>query len=251
MQELARKGTLQKAMRGYILWLLKQADGMPERLHGLFLKYREDIRRDSSGQHDRAPETVACILIGYTMMLNYMRDLGVISGDEAVKMLVHARGKLMESSRKQARDMESEKPTRIFLDGLAELMNSKQVAVKDLTSVDAKDPPPTERMIGYMDAEYYYLLPNVAFGAVQKLCREQGTEFPVSLKALFKHLRTDGVLQGIAQDGAGNGTKQKRINGKVMRLLWIPAGELNGPKAEVQQMDMTQVGNDVLPEEFR
>ncbi len=251
MQELARKGTLQKAMRGYILWLLKQADGMPERLHGLFLKYREDIRRDSSGQHDRAPETVACILIGYTMMLNYMRDLGVISGDEAVKMLVHARGKLMESSRKQARDMESEKPTRIFLDGLAELMNSKQVAVKDLTSVDAKDPPPTERMIGYMDAEYYYLLPNVAFGAVQKLCREQGTEFPVSLKALFKHLRTDGVLQGIAQDGAGNGTKQKRINGKVMRLLWIPAGELNGPKVEIEQTKMTEVSGEELPEEWK
>ena len=249
LQEKARKGTLQKAMRGYILWLLKQADGMPEKLHQLFLSLREDIHKDSAGQHDRAPETVACILIGYFLMLRYMEDLGVLSAEEGRKMLVHARRKLMDASKKQTRDMESEKPTRIFLDSLSELLNSKQVALKDLTMEDAKDPPPTERMIGYMDAEYYYLLPNVAFGAVSKLCREQGTEFPVSLKALFKHLRTDGILTSRSEGDAQ--TKTKRIGGKVMRLLWIPAGEINGPKAEVEQTRMTEVSGEELPEEWK
>ena len=240
LQEKARKGWLQKAMRGYILWLLKQADGMPERLHDLFLQFREDIHLDSQGSHDRAPETVACILIGYQMMLNYMRDIGVMDTAEAAKMLFHARGKLIEESRKQTKDMESEKPTRIFLDSLGELLNSKQAALKDLTIPDAKDPPPTERMIGYMDAEYCYLLPGVAFGAVQRLCREQGQEFPVSLKALYKHLRTDGILPGMA-DGAT--TRLKWVDGKAVRLLWIPAGELNGPKAEAKQtaMNLTPV----------
>ena len=249
LQEKARKGTLQKAMRGYILWLLKQADGMPEKLHQLFLGLREDIHKDSAGQHDRAPETVACILIGYFLMLRYMEDLGVLSAEEGRKMLVHARRKLTDASKKQTRDMESEKPTRIFLDSLSELLNSKQVALKDLTMEDAKDPPPTERMIGYMDAEYYYLLPNVAFGAVSKLCREQGTEFPVSLKALFKHLRTDGILTSRSEGDAQ--TKTKRIGGKVMRLLWIPAGEINGPKAEVEQTRMTEVSGEELPEEWK
>ena len=247
MQELARKGYLQRAMRGYILWLLKQADGMPERLHSLFLQYREDIHKDSAGQHDRAPETVACILIGYALMLNYFRDLGLFDTETAGKMLTHARARLLDTSRKQARDMESEKPTRIFLDSLAELLSSKQAALKDLTMEDAKDPPPTERMIGYMDADYYYLLPNVAFGAVQKLCREQGQEFPVSLKALYKHLRTDGILTG-AKD---NPVHVKRIGEKTVRLLWIPSRELNGPKVEVQQVSMTEVSSEELPEEWR
>ena len=240
LQELARKGWLQRAMRGYINWLLRQTEGMPDRLHDLFLQFREDIHRDSSGSHDRAPETVACILIGYQMMLNYMRDAGVFDTETAAKMLVHARGKLIEASRKQTKDMESEKPTRIFLDSLGELLNSKQAALKDLTIPDAKDPPPTERMIGYMDAEYYYLLPGVAFGSVQRLCREQGQEFPVSLKALYKHLRTDGILPGMA-DGAT--TRLKWVDGKAVRLLWIPAGELNGPKAEAKQtaMNLTPV----------
>ena len=99
MQELARKGTLQRAMRGYILWLLKQADGMPQRLHDLFLQYREEIHKRSAGQHDRAPETVACILIGYAMMLNYFRDLGLFDTKKAADMLAYAQKKLMEASR--------------------------------------------------------------------------------------------------------------------------------------------------------
>ena len=246
MQELARQGHLQRAMRGYISWLLQQADGMPERLHDLFLQFREDIHKDSRGAHDRAPETVACLLIGYQMMLNYMRDVGVFDTATAARMLAQARRTLMEASGKQSRDMESEKPTRIFLDSLAELLNSKQVALKDLTNPEAKDPPPTERMIGYMDGENYYLLPNVAFGAVQRLCREQGQEFPVSLKALYKHLRTDGVLPG-----GDKATRTKWIDNKNMRLLWIPQEELNGPKSEQHQMKMTQVGSEILPEEFR
>ena len=250
LQELARKGWLQRAMRGYIQWLLQQTDGMPDRLHNLFLKFREDIHRDSQGSHDRAPETVACILIGYQMMLNYMRDVGVFDTETAAKMLAHARRKLVDASRKQTTDMESEKPTRIFLDGLGELLNSRQVALKDLTVPDAKDPPPTERMIGYMDGDYYYLLPGVAFGAVQRLCREQGQEFPVSLKALFKHLKTDGILKNHGGEGERS-TRPKWVDGKLVRLLWIPAGELNGPKAEAQQVRMTEVGNDVLPDEFK
>jgi len=251
MQELARGGYLQKAMRGYILWLLKQADGMPERLHDMFLKFREDIRRDSSGQHDRAPETVACILIGYSLMLNYMRDLGIFDNDTAGRLLLEARRKLMESSRKQARDMESEKPTRIFLDTLSELLSSRRVALKDLTlGPDVKQTfGPSEKMIGYMDSEYYYLLPNVSFGEVAKLCREQGQEFPVSLKALYKHLRTDGILKGISKEE--NPTRQKWIDGKNIRLLWIPASEMRGgpkPGAEQQMMD---VSGEELPEEWK
>ena len=252
LQENARQGWLQKAMRGYILWILKQADEMPERLHELFLKFREDIHKDSSGSHDRAPETVACILIGYQMMLNYMRDLGVFDTETAAKMLKHARRTLVDASRKQTADLQSEKPTRIFLDNLAELLSSKQVALKDLTNFEAKDPPPNEKMIGYMDGEYYYLLPNVAFGAVQKLCREQGQEFPVSLKALYKHLRTDGVLKVRTQQD-GNMTISKRIGNKTERVLWIPVSELNGPPAEAQQqrMEFTPVDDVDLPDEFK
>ena len=249
MQELARKGVLQRSMRGYIQWLAGRADSLPEQLHDLFLGLREHIRTEAGGAHDRAPEAVACILMGYMMMLKYMEDLGTITAQEGARMLQAAERELMDASRAQTKDMESEKPTRIFLDALAELLNSKQAALKDMTAAEPKDPPPTERMIGYMDARNYYLLPNVAFAAVSKLCREQGIEFPVSLKALYKHLRTDGILRGIGKDE--NPAKMKRIGDKTARVLTIPAELLDGPAAEAIQTEMTVVSSDVLPEEFK
>jgi len=90
----------------------------------------------------------------------------------------------------------------------------------------------------------------VAFGAVQKLCREQGQEFPVSLKALYKHLRTDGILKVRTQQD-GNMTMMKRIGNKTERVMWIPVSELSGPQAEAQQMKMTEVSSAEIPEEWK
>lgn len=249
MQERARQGYLQKAMRGYIVWLQKQADQMPGRLHDMFIQYREEIHKDSKGQHDRAPEAVACILIGYTMMLNYFRDVGLFDTDACASLLIHARQTLTDASRKQARDMENEKPTRIFLDSMTELLASKTVALKDITAGNGEAAPSVPKdMVGYMDQEFYYLLPNVAFSAVAKLCREQGVEFPVSLKALYKHLRTDGILKGL-QSG-DNPTRNKWIDGRAVRLLWVPREAMDGPKAMAEQVKMgfVEVSPDDLPD---
>ena len=77
---------------------------------------------------------------------------------------------------------------------------------------------------------------------MQKRCREQGGEFPVSLKALYRHLRTDGVL---AWTGDGeNPTRNKWLDGRAVRLLWIPREKMDGPRAsqEQQRMDLESKG---------
>ena len=249
MQELARKGYLQRAMRGYILWLSEQTAELPERLHDLFIRYRERVRKEGGAQHDRAPETIACILIGYTMMANYFRDVGLIDTEEAARMTVAAMRRLMDAASAQAKSMESEKPTRIFLEMTGEMLSSHAAMLKDLTAEKPRDPFPNEHMIGYMDRNYYYLLPNAAFGMVSRMCREQGVEFPVSLKALYKHLKTDGVLQ-ISGD-SNSVAKAMRIDGRVQRVLAIPQREMDGPAPENRQQEMTEVDGGGLPEEWK
>lgn len=239
-QEKARQGWLARAMRGYIGWLLKRTDRLADELHETFLRYRDSCRSEG-GSHDRAPEATACILLGFNMMLRYMRSIGALTAEDCVVLAVEAKKELMEASRKQSRDMESEKPTRIFLDAVTELLSSKQAALVDLTlPPDQKQTfLSTERMIGYMDGEFYYLMPNVTFAQVSRLCREQGQEFPVSLKALYKHLRTDGILQGIGKEE--NPTRVKWIDGKAVRLLWIPSGKMSGPKVDQEQLSMDKM----------
>ena len=142
MQELARKGYLQRAMRGYILWLSEQTAELPERLHDLFIRYRERVRKEGGAQHDRAPETIACILIGYTMMANYFRDVGLIDTEEAARMTVAAMRRLMDAASAQAKSMESEKPTRIFLEMTGEMLSSHAAMLKDLTAEKPREPFP-------------------------------------------------------------------------------------------------------------
>ena len=87
---------------------------------------------------------------------------------------------------------------------------------------------------------------------MSRLCREQGIEFPVSLKALYKHLRTDGVLKCF-MDGGDTPTRNKWIDGRSVRLLWIPRAAMDGPKPTVkqEQMDFTQVDDADLPEQWK
>ena len=253
LQEAARNGYLQKAMLGYIKWLQQQTDGLPERLREMFLRFRQ-MCIDMGGMEGRAPETVACILIGYAMMLDYFRSVGLFDAETAKIMLQDAHRVLMKSSRAQSADMESEKPTRIFLDSMSELLASRSVVLKDLTTGEELKRKPGEDMAGYFDNDYYYLLPKVAFGCVSRLCREQGIEFPVSLKALYKHLRTDGVLRGLPAD-SDSPTRNKWIGseGRAYRLLWVPRIAMDGPKGGTEQMkmDYMEVSNADVPEEWK
>ena len=250
LQEDARAGYLQKAMRGYITWLAKQTDSLPGKLQKLFIMYREDIRQASDGAHDRAPEAVACIMMGYQMMLQYFRDIGAVDSDTALAMIMDAKKTLTETSQRQTQSMEAEKPTRIFLDMLSELMASKEVYTEDLHP-DPDNPqeiPPAADLVGYEDQNYYYFLPNVVHAKVCTLCRQQGVEFPVSFKALGKHLKTDGVLQ--MTTGNASTTKGKFVHGKLVRLLWIPRDALGTPDTGTRQiqMEFSEVGADGLPD---
>ena len=239
LQEDARNGVLQRAMRGYIQWLARQADKMPERLHDLFLQFRDMARERAKGSgHDRAPEAVACILLGYQCMLNYMRDQEVITTQDAQEMLVHGLKVLTEISDNQSAAMEEEKPTQVFLDTIGEAISSGRAWAKDLQDPTEKAPPPAVRMIGYRDASYYYLIPRTVYGFVAQVCRESGTEFPLTRSALYKQLRADGIAEGMTKESI---TRPKYIDGKSERLLWIPRERISGKKdgGEQTKMDMS------------
>ena len=244
LQEAAREGYLQRAMRGYITWLSRQTDRLADDLHEMYIKYRETVRTMTEGAHDRAPETVTCLLMGYQMMLLYFRDIGVIDQDTAKDMGRQAIHTLVEATRRQARETRAQKPSVIFTVSLAELLASGDAGVVDLMSPAGEKAIPPDHMIGYMDQQYYYFLPSVAFSAVSELCRKQETRFPVTLKGLYKHLKEDGVCgDAVSADAI---TRNKRINGRAMRLLWIPRHIIDGGHPPRQQT-FTEVEDDTDP----
>ena len=245
-QEKARRGYLQRAMRGYITWLINQADRLPDGLHKMFLTYRETARKLCAGSHDRAPAAVACLMVGYVMMLRFFRDADVIDDGTVRAMAEAALRELTTSTRKQAKAAESDRPARMFIDAVREMLTSKRIYCRDLIAVDVKEPPPTVKMVGWMDQEYYYFLPELIYTEVVKVQREQGTEFPVSRKALYKQLVADGYTarSGMADDV----TRGKRLDGRTVRVLWIPRTKIDGvPDGEQVAMEIPKTEAD-LPE---
>ena len=64
---------------------------------------------------------------------------------------------------------------------------------------------------------------------------------------LHKQLAEDGMLQG---DSAGKRTRVKVVDGKGVRMLWIPRTAIDGPSpANVQQkMELQRGGSDGFAE---
>ena len=152
--------------------------------------------------------------------------------------------------------MESEKPSRIFTDTVSELIATGRVWIKDLVITDPngkKNAYPADNMIGYRDNEYFYLLPNMAYKEVSRVCREEGHEFPVSLRGLYKHLIAEGIVEGVRSGESA--AKVKWVDGRGIRVLSIPAKIINGDDKDgktekVEQLNFTRV-NEELPEEFK
>lgn len=80
-------------------------------------------------------------------------------------------------------------------------------------------------------------MPEQIHGAVCRFYTDQNRVFPLSKHALFKIMREDGIIEQWDVK-AGKSTKQKVINGKNARYLWIPRWRLDGGSAPVKQERM-------------
>ena len=220
--------------------------------------------KQTAGQHGRTAEAIAHMMVGYQCMLRYMRDVKAITTEQAVEMLGEAWEIATQNSKRQSDDMKEDRPSKIFLGTISELLTSKAASVRDLTAPvgeGGSSGGSGRDMIGYMDADFYYLMPQVAYRVVAKLCNDQGQAFPLTAKMLYKQMREDGVLTAETTTGT-SATRPKWIDGKCQRLLWVPRIHIDGPKTAVEQLRMplasvpgadgfVEVGDAELPEEFR
>lgn len=241
MQERARAGVLQKAMNGYIRWLAKQADQLPDMLHEEFLKLRQQAKELSADQHGRTAEAVAHVMLGYTSMLRYLRDVGTITTEQAQAETLAAWTVITESSKRQNEEARENRPSKIFLQSIGELLTSKVAGVRDLNE-NATQGSGARDMIGYKDNDYYYLLPEMAYRVVAKLYNDQGVAFPLQRLMLYKQMREDGLL---TPDNAGNPTRGKCVDGQTQRVLWVPRVNIDGkPKQEDKQLRIDDIPTD-------
>lgn len=247
----ARRGELRAAMRSYIEWLLPQADNLGRETAELFEAYRsraEEALRQS-GAHSRTTNAVTHVMIGLTYMLRYFESLGLSVPETTEALLEDYWGIVTGNSVQQATESRADTPVEMFLAAVRELLTSRVCAVKDIgPGSDGGGIP--KGMAGYADQANYYLMPDTIYGAAVKFYADQERMLPGNRVELLRQMKAAGLL---IPDGTGKSTRLKRIDGKQLRLLWIPrwvidGGNAPGPSGKQERMDFKEVQDDEIPE---
>lgn len=212
---------LGQAMRGYIEWLIPQADTLKD----VLLEKFTDYRQQAQAGHPRLAEVVAWLRIGYEMFLDYAVSCDVIFSDSKQIVLDEALGIFMELASRQTETMKTDTPVFQFLSALNELLASGQC---HCVKLDDEGSPiggfgniKGRGFIGYADSIYYYLRPDAVMPAVIDFYRRQGLHFSTSKKMLLKQLASVEAIRESRTEKRVNRTPDKRIGGENQRYIWL------------------------------
>ena len=229
MQDQGKQGTLRAAMRGYVEWLAPQMDELPGALAERLKQLRAEAKTLLGESGPRMSETVSFLLLGYEMMLKYMQTVGVVEYPEAE--MAYAAKVIAANGNRQTRQSREERPSKMFLSTVSDLLIGRVAEVRNLEDRD-RQTNPVKGMVGYVDSHFYYLMPALAYAMVCEQTRKGGLEFPLTQKALWKQMAADGYLLP-STDGTSN-TRNKLIDRKAQRLLWVPRALLDGGEIDEQ-----------------
>lgn len=207
---------LAECMRCSIEWLLPQYDRLPQQLKERFLTLRGQAQGEG---HGRTVEAVAHLQIGIEMFTRFMADRGQMTQEQAGEMQGESWRVFRELAEEQARRIEQDKPSTMFLAALKELL---ETGVCKVVPLDSGYKYTTDNLLGYRDSEYLYLYPETTFKAVKQFYNQADRNFPLSKNQLYRHLGIENLIwPGERQSG-----RQKWINGKNGRWIWLKASAL-------------------------
>ncbi len=204
---------LPHAMAGYLQWLAPQIPNLPAILRTAFAKVRSTAMTDS---HLRVPEALAHLWLGLDCGLRYGEEIGAISSEKAGELRVRAWSALLELSRAQTQAIETERPTRRFLEVLSALLTQRRATLlsREYTSEGLEG---NVAFLGWYDDDFVYLNPDAAFAAVARFCRDQGEPFPVRHERLLR----DFADERISECNPRRHTKMARVGGSSRRTLCL------------------------------
>ena len=257
MQVDASEGLLAQAMSAYLQWLARSFDKFQEELPGLHREYRDRAIKElrQFHVHDRTPEIVASLMVGWSMFTTFAEESGVLTSQEVEQFLVQGWLALVETARAQVQHQASEDVVNRFLRLLISALNNGSAHLANRKGDDAPQDPTNwgwrqrsgaigkeyqamGKCVGWVDDPYVYLDPDAVFAAVQQLAQSQGASFPLTPQTLWKRLAERKVL---ATRGSDHIPVKRTIGKKrvpVIALFKTTLGVEDHREAEVDDIEM-------------
>lgn len=230
LQELqARPEHLNRIMQMFIQWLIERWDNLRACVLDKLAEYRA-IFADAG--HPRLATAFSQLMLGYAMYLAFLQDYGQIDKLEAVTMKTRAQAVFLEMCERQTEKVEGEKPTRLFVELLRELLETKQARLCDarprtVAGITTENEISAPNTIGYEDDEFFYLIPRTAYSAVTAFYAKSGYTFPASSSVLWKMFMDEGAIK---PDGKRPDRRHtfKGKSGRYIHLYRHVMGEADG-----------------------
>lgn len=225
LQERAAKGQLTHMMYAYTEWLKKtylcDDDRYARFLEMLAEEYQNEracwratLRENKVKFHDRIPDTLACLQLGFNYVMVFLLHSGVLMQNDVDEISPRFSSIMLAHAANQSKAVEQDRPTHIFIRKLLAMLDCGQVCVVPASDCDGLLP---SGCLGYEDEEYYYLFFESTQRAVKKFCDDQGEGFTISTKALGKALADEGFIN----TETGENTRTMRFGSKTKRVLLL------------------------------
>jgi hypothetical protein len=195
-------------MAAYIQWLASRYDEEIERFRRESSELRDAAHRD--GAHRRTTWIAAELGAALKVFLRFAVAVEALAEPEAIALYDSLWKVLLDVAAAQAEQQRAEDPVERFLALLNGALGSGTVHLRSFTYPDrAPDNPgtygwrlgrdgftfePHGKHIGWVDTSGVYLLPDIAYGELQRLATAQGAAFSCSKSTLWKRLNERGLI---------------------------------------------------------
>lgn len=231
VQEQALDGCFVRCMGAFIRYIKErhlkdgQEQSLLERLKMNFSElrshWRNELKEKSIPFHDRLPDTLACLEVGFLFLTDFLCAKDITDERDATELQNRLHIVLLHLSAKQSESVEADRPTHIFLRKLYSLIECGNVC---LLSATGRTEIPPKNYIGYEDENYYYLMLDASHKAVKRLCGEQDEGFAISAKSLAKALADEGLIE---PGDNGTNTRTMRFGGRLKRVMLLRKDKAN------------------------
>lgn len=237
VQKSGRLGLLAQDTTGFIQWLAPQMPRLKKDLREEVEALRDEVRATlsaTSGFHNRTPEIVANLLIGWQYRLAYEVESGVISAADAEATMQQARMALLGLAREQFERQQSDDPVDAFVDILQAGLADGSFTFTNLdnrTSFGQGSIGVWENInqktvkLGWVDerTDDLFVIPGAAYAAVQTYRRRGEGGLPIARETLGKRLNDRGLLKTTDDRQVA---VRRRLEGAQRRVWHLRASQI-------------------------
>jgi hypothetical protein len=235
-QQKAREGVYAQSMSGYLSWLARR--GLDAVRKELAEKYHELRSLAVISAHPRTPGTLADLGCGWHFFLSFAVECGAITEVERENIWLKAWEGILLAGKEHDAEIAGSDPVYRFFNLLSGALASGHYCLRDTSGDVPRSVVPSglgwqrspegewttkAECIGYLDDQGMYLIPEAAFGAVQKRADNEGERLGISKDHLGKRL---GEEKKLTTKDDGRSTVKKDVAGRRMRLWHLQLSDL-------------------------